>query len=139
GEVWAKVPGLPGGMVFPRARADDMAYVGAHPALLDVFQQFGGLPRQPTELYEAVLEGLCLLAFLWWFSSKPRPRMAISGLFLLGYGVVRFAVEFIRLPDPQFGYLLWGWVTMGQLLCVPMLVGGAIIFYLAHHKRGAAA
>ena len=64
-----------------------------------------------------------LFVILWWFTSKPRPRWAPSGLFLVCYGVFRFAVEFVRVPDANRGYLLFDWVTMGQMLSLPMIVG----------------
>lgn len=92
-------------------------------------------PLHPTQLYEALLEGLILFALLWWFSARPRPTMAVSGLFLLGYGIFRFAVEFLRLPDVQLGYLAFGWVTMGQLLSAPMVVAGAVLLLLAYRRR----
>lgn len=89
----------------------------------------------PTQLYEAVLEGVALFVILWLFSARPRPTMAVSGLFLIGYGSFRFAVEFLRLPDAQLGYLALGWVTMGQLLSAPMVVAGALLVILAYRKQ----
>ena len=84
----------------------------------------GPNPRHPSQLYEAALEGLVLFFMVWIFSSKPRKTGAVSGLFALGYGVFRFAVEFVRMPDVQLGYLAFGWLTMGQLLCVPLILAG---------------
>ena len=104
GELWGKVSDVPWAVVFPGA---------------------GPLPRHPSQLYEAALEGLLLFIMLWVFSLKPRKVGAISGLFALGYGVFRFAVEFVRMPDVQLGYLAFGWLTMGQLLCVPLMLAGA--------------
>ena len=92
-----------------------------------------GVPRHASQLYEALLEGLVLFVILWWFTSTPRPRWAPSGLFLVCYGVFRFAVEFVRVPDENRGYLLLGWVTMGQLLSLPMIVVGA--WMLVHAYR----
>lgn len=112
GELWGKVTDLPWGMIFPGAG--------------------DGLPHHPTPIYEALLEGVFLFTLLWWYGRRPRPRMAISGLFLLGYGCVRFGIEFVRVPDPQFGYLLWGWVTMGQILCLPMIVCGVLFVRYAY-------
>ncbi|MEZ5564628.1 MAG: prolipoprotein diacylglyceryl transferase [Gammaproteobacteria bacterium] len=97
-----------------------------------------GVPRHPTQLYEAGLEGLTLFVILWVYSSKPRPTMAVSGLFLLGYGLFRCAVEFLRLPDAQIGYLAFGWVTMGQVLTVPMIIGGVVLLILAYRREPAA-
>jgi len=92
-------------------------------------------PLHPTQLYEAALEGLVLFLLLWMFSARPRPRMAVSGLFLLGYGLFRFSVEFLRMPDAHLGYLAFGWVTMGQLLSAPMMLAGAALLIIAYRKQ----
>lgn len=89
-----------------------------------VFPNMGSAPRHPSSLYEFALEGVVLFVVLWWFSRHPRRMGATSGLFLLFYGIFRFAVEFVRLPDPQLGFIALGWVTMGQLLTLPMILGG---------------
>jgi phosphatidylglycerol:prolipoprotein diacylglycerol transferase len=110
------------------------------PARIELCQQKLGLapdvamtpPLHPSMLYEAVLEGLVLFLILWWFSSKQRPYMAISGLFLIFYGLFRFAVEFYRVPDSHLGYLVADWVTMGQVLSAPMVIIGAVLLYLAY-------
>jgi phosphatidylglycerol:prolipoprotein diacylglycerol transferase len=94
-----------------------------------------GVPRHPSQLYEAGLEGLLLFVILWTFSGRPRPVGAVSGLFLLLYGIFRFAVEFVRLPDQPPGYLAFGWFTMGQLLSVPMLAGGLLLLALAYRRQ----
>ena len=134
GELWGKPTTLPWGMLYPQARAEDVAYVGAHPQWLAALQQFGALPRQPSELYELALEGIVMFTVLWLVSLKPRPRYLISGLFALMYGCFRIGVEFVRLPDPQLGYLLGtSWVTMGQLQSVPLLVVG--VWLLALSRR----
>ena len=91
-------------------------------------------PLHPSMLYEALLEGFVLFAILWWFSAKPRPYMAVSGMFLLGYGVFRFIVEFYRMPDAHLGYLLFGWVTMGQLLTAPMIIAGLVMLAIAYRQ-----
>jgi phosphatidylglycerol:prolipoprotein diacylglycerol transferase len=93
------------------------------------------LPRHPTPLYEGLLEGVVLFFILWWFARKPRPTMAISGMFALGYGFFRSLVEFYRLPDAHIGYLLGGWLTMGMLLSAPMIVVGMILLYLSYNKK----
>ncbi len=98
-----------------------------------------GVPRHPTQLYQAILEGLVLFVVLWWFSRKPRPMMAVSGLFLVLYGVFRFAVEFLRLPDQHIGYLAFGWLTMGQVLTTPMIIAGAVLLWLAWRRATATA
>jgi len=83
-----------------------------------------GKVRHPSQLYEAGLEGLLLFAVLWWYSSRPRPRLAVAGLFLLIYGSARFLVEFVRVPDEQIGYLADNWLTEGQVLSAPMILAG---------------
>jgi phosphatidylglycerol:prolipoprotein diacylglycerol transferase len=92
-------------------------------------------PLHPSQLYQAALEGLVLFALLWWFSARPRPIAAVSGLFLIGYGVFRSLVEFVRMPDAHIGYLAWGWVTMGHLLSLPMILVGLVIFVLAYRRE----
>lgn len=96
-------------------------------------------PLHPTQLYESLLEGLLLFLILWLYSSRPRPVMAVSGLFLLGYGVFRFLVELVRMPDAHIGYLAFGWLTMGQLLTLPMLAGGLLLLGLAYRNSKRAA
>ncbi len=114
GELWGRVTDVPWGMVFPRG---------------------GSAPRHPSQLYEFFLEGVVLFILLWWFSAKPRPRMAVSGLFLLGYGVFRFFVEFFRQPDIQMGYVAFGWMTKGQLLCIPMIIAGLAFLVFAYRRQ----
>ncbi|MCP4041833.1 MAG: prolipoprotein diacylglyceryl transferase, partial [Gammaproteobacteria bacterium] len=97
GELWGRLTDLPWGMVPP-----------------DPY--WGGVARHPSQLYQALLEGLVLFVILWWFSRRPRPVMAVSGMFLIWYGIFRFAVEFVRVPDAHLGYLAFGWLTMGQIL-----------------------
>jgi phosphatidylglycerol:prolipoprotein diacylglycerol transferase len=116
GELWGRVSDLPWAMVFAHA---------------------GPLPRHPSQLYEALLEGLVLFLLLWFYSARPRPRMAVSGLFLVGYGAARTAVEFAREPDAHLGFLAGGWLTMGMLLSVPMVVAGAVLMGLAYRHGGA--
>ena len=116
GELWGAPSNLPWAMVFPNPLA-------------------GGIPRHPSQLYEALLEGVLLFIILWWYSAKPRPAMAVSGLFLLGYGVFRSLVEFVRVPDANIGYLALGWVTMGQVLSLPMIIAGIIMMVMALKKR----
>ena len=92
----------------------------------------GAVPRHPSQLYEALLEGVVLFVILWWFSRRPRPLMSISGLFLLGYGCFRLLVEFFRVPDQHIGYLAFDWLTLGQVLTVPMLIAGAVLLWRSH-------
>ena len=106
GELWGKISDVPWAMIFPNA---------------------GPLARHPSQLYEAMLEGVLLFLILWIYSSKPKPLGSVSGLFLLGYGFFRFVVEFVRVPDQQYGYLLLDLITMGQILSLPMIVIGLFI------------
>lgn len=115
GELWGRPTDVPWGMVFPQAP--------------------DALARHPSQLYQFALEGVALFAVLWLFSSKPRPAMAVSGLFLILYGVFRIINEFFRQPDPQLGYLAFDWLTMGQLLSLPMVIAGALLMVFAY--RGA--
>jgi phosphatidylglycerol---prolipoprotein diacylglyceryl transferase len=94
-----------------------------------------GVARHASQLYQAGLEGVTLFLILWFYSARKPPRMAVSAMFALGYGVFRFAVEFVRLPDAHIGYLAWGWLTMGQLLTVPLIVFGIVALALAYRRR----
>jgi phosphatidylglycerol:prolipoprotein diacylglycerol transferase len=94
-----------------------------------------GRVLHPSQLYEAALEGFVLFAILWWFSSKARPYMAVSGLFLLLYGSFRFYIEFYRVPDAHLEYLALGWVTMGQVLSAPMILIGAVMLMMAYGRK----
>jgi len=88
-----------------------------------------------TQLYEAALEGILLFIILWWYTSKPRPRMAPAGLFLVIYSLARITVEFWRVPDAHLGYLVGGWFTMGMLLSLPMLLIGLTLMFMAYRRR----
>lgn len=115
-ELWGKVTDVPWAMVFPTG---------------------GPEPRHPSQLYQFALEGVALFVILWVYSRKPRPTMAVSGLFAVCYGIFRFIVEFVRVPDAQLGYLAWGWLTMGQVLCVPMVLAGLGLMVYAYKRQGA--
>ncbi|KGQ18904.1 Prolipoprotein diacylglyceryl transferase [Lysobacter dokdonensis DS-58] len=124
GELWGKETGADWGVVFPSSL--DLQYRTLAPDALRKVYESGALDRfarHPSQLYQAFLEGLVLFTVLWVYSRKPRPRYAVAGLFVLLYGVFRFVVEFVRVPDAQLGYL-FGWVTMGQVLSVPLIVLG---------------
>ena len=130
GELWGAKTNAGWGVVFPSALAD----LGASTQELRAMFEQGLLnaeARHPTQLYEAFLEGVVMFAVLWWYSAKPRPRYAVSGLFALMYGLFRFAIEFVRQPDAQLGYLAFGWVTMGQLLSVPLIATGLVLLWLS--------
>jgi phosphatidylglycerol---prolipoprotein diacylglyceryl transferase len=111
GELWGKPTDLPWGVLYR------------------------GEVLHPSQLYEAALEGVVLFLILWWFTAKPRPRFAPAGLFLTLYAVFRIAVEFVRVPDVDIGYLALGWLTMGQLLSLPVLVAGLAMLTFAYTRR----
>jgi phosphatidylglycerol:prolipoprotein diacylglycerol transferase len=90
-----------------------------------------------SQLYEAALEGFVLFAILWLYSAKPRPYLAVSGMFLLFYGIFRFLVEFYRIPDAHLDYLALGWVTMGQILSAPMILAGLVLLVIAYRSSKA--
>ena len=112
GELWGRVTDVPWGMVF---------------------RDGGPAPRHPSQLYEMALEGAALFALLWWFSSRPRPRMQVSALFLIGYGVARSVCELAREPDSFLGFLALG-LTMGQWLSLPMIVAGIVLWTLSYRR-----
>ncbi len=114
-ELWGKASDVPWAMIFPTDP-----------------QQ---LARHPSQLYQFALEGVALFTILWFYSRKPRPTMAVSGMFAACYGVFRFIVEFVRVPDAQLGYLAWGWLTMGQILCLPMILGGIGLIAYAYKRQ----
>jgi len=128
GELWGRPAEVPWGVQLPCLRFPEHCSVGGE----------WSLPLHPSQLYEAGLEGLVLFAVLWVFSSRSRPVGAVSGLFLVGYGLFRFAVEFFRQPDAHLGYLALGWVTMGQILTLPMLLAGVLLLAWAYRRRPAA-
>jgi phosphatidylglycerol:prolipoprotein diacylglycerol transferase len=94
----------------------------------------GGQVLHPSMLYEAFLEGLVLFVILWLFTRRERPYRSVAGLFLILYGVFRFAVEFVRVPDSHIGYLAMDWLTMGQVLTLPMIIAGATLMFLAYRR-----
>lgn len=113
GELWGIRTTLPWGMQFPRG---------------------GDIYRHPTQLYEALLEGVILFLIVWILAKKEHERGFISGIFCFGYGFFRFLCEILRVPDPQYGYFL-GHITMGQILCLPMLFIGIILMYNAYQLK----
>jgi phosphatidylglycerol:prolipoprotein diacylglycerol transferase len=141
GELWGKPTGAGWGVVFPRA--DLGAYTGRPLEELQRLHASGALDayaRHPSQLYQAFLEGLVMLLVLVWFSRKPRPRYAVSGLFALLYGVFRILVEFVRVPDAQVGYLFGtDWFTEGQLLSLPLVAVGLGLLWLSRRAPIASA
>lgn len=114
GELWGRPGDVPWAMIFPQAG--------------------DWLPRHPSQLYELLLEGLLLFILLWYYASKPRALGAVSGFFLLGYGIFRFIAEFAREPDNFLGLLGLG-LSMGQWLCIPMIVLGIVLLVRAYASQ----
>ncbi|WP_020505766.1 prolipoprotein diacylglyceryl transferase [Lamprocystis purpurea] len=131
GELWGHRTDAPWGVQLPCIQFPDQCADQPASALLSP-------AVHASQLYEAALEGLVLFLILWIFSSRPRPMMAVSGLFLLLYGCFRFLVEFVRTPDAHLGYLAFDWLTMGQILSLPMILFGALFLGLAYRRRPAA-
>jgi phosphatidylglycerol:prolipoprotein diacylglycerol transferase len=136
GELWGKPTGEGWGVVFPT----DPALQGMSMQQLQSQFASGALDqfaRHPSQLYQAGLEGLAMFALLWWYSRRPRPRYAVSGLFALLYGAFRFLVEFVRVPDAQIGdhgYIAFGWLTMGQVLSLPLIALGLYWLWLSRRS-----
>ncbi len=114
GELWGRVSDVPWAMVF--AAADD-------------------LPRHPSQLYQAFAEGIVLFTIVWLYSAKPRPTMAVSAVFLVVYGVLRCFTELFREPDAHLGFIAFEWLTMGQLLSIPMIIIGLVLLRQAYAKK----
>lgn len=117
GELWGGPTDLPWGVVFGGAA--------------------GTMPRHPSQLYEAFLEGVVLFCILQVLNRKKPllPQGTFMGVFVMGYGIVRFLVEFVRVPDAQLGYLLGGVITMGQLLSLPLVIAGLALIIFARHRN----
>ncbi len=116
GELWGRTTDVPWAMIFPH---------------VDNF------PRHPSMLYQGVLEGLVVFMLLWWYSARPRPLMNVSAMFLLLFGAFRFFNEFFRQPDAHLGFIAFDWLTMGQLLSLPMVIAGVVILALAQRRKAA--
>lgn len=110
GELWGRAadPALPWAMIFPQSGSN--------------------VPRHPSQLYQFALEGLLLFALLWWYGQRPRARGQVGAAFVFGYGVLRFVAEYFREPDSFLG-LMAGGMSMGQWLCLPMIAGGALLWW----------
>ena len=118
GELWGKPTDVPWG--FAVRGADGSLQV-----------------LHPSQLYEAALEGAVLFLIVWWFTLRPRPRWAAAGLFGTCYASFRIMVEFVRVPDADIGYLAGGWLTMGMLLSMPVLIAGLAMLTYAYARRPA--
>jgi phosphatidylglycerol:prolipoprotein diacylglycerol transferase len=133
GELFGKPTEAGWGVVFPQAPE----FSGWTMEQIQVQFASGALDqyaRHPSQLYQAALEGLVMFCVLWWFSRRPRPRYAVAGMFALLYGCFRFAVEFVRVPDAQIGYLAFDWLTMGQLLSLPLVALGLFWLWLSRRS-----
>ncbi len=131
GELWGRLSDVPWAMIFANStgfRPSENA------ALMEAWRSgaLDHLARHPSQLYQAGLEGMALFLVLMWYSARPRPRAAVAGLFLLGYGVFRLIAEFFRQPDEHIGFLALQWLTMGMLLSLPMIAAGTIIVFFAY-------
>ena len=118
-ELPGRVTDSPLGFYYPCAAVRNIS--------LTCTGQWELVTRHPSPLYQAFTEGLLLFLLLWWFSSKPRRRGAITGLFLVGYGAFRFSTEFFRQPDFGIGFVAFDWLSMGQLLSIPMVIAGILL------------
>jgi phosphatidylglycerol:prolipoprotein diacylglycerol transferase len=114
GELWGRPTDVSWGMIFPQAG--------------------DGILRHPSQLYQMAGEGFLLLVFLWWWSSKPRPRMSVSAMFMIGYGVLRTAAELYRQPDAHLSNLVADFFTRGMMLSIPMIIIGAIMMVYAYRN-----
>ena len=139
GELWGKPTAGTAfdgwGVVFPRSLPEPFASLD----LASLRAQFengflDSFARHPSQLYQFGWEGPVMFCALVWYSRKARPRYAVSGLFALLYGGFRFAVEFVREPDAQLGYLAFGWLTMGQVLSVPLILLGLFWLWKSHRS-----
>lgn len=112
GELWGRAadPSLPWAMIFPQSGSN--------------------LPRHPSQLYQFALEGLLLFVLLWWYGQRERAQGQVGAAFVFGYGVLRFVAEYFREPDSFLGVLALG-MSMGQWLCLPMIAGGALLWWWA--------
>ena len=112
GELWGRASDVPWAMVFPG----------------DALK----IARHPSQLYQFALEGLSLFVIIWFYSSKPRPAFAVTGAFCVAYGVFRTYIEFYREPDAHLGFVAFDWLTKGQQLSIPMVIGGLAILVVAY-------
>lgn len=113
GELWGRPTDVPWAFVFPMVDS---------------------IPRHPSQLYEMGLEGFVLFIFVWWYAAKPRPAGCVAGVFLIGYSLCRLLIECFRQPDAQLGFLAFDWLTMGQLLSIPMLIAGLVLWWMKRNE-----
>ncbi|WP_409309711.1 prolipoprotein diacylglyceryl transferase [Pectobacterium sp. B1J-3] len=137
GELWGRVTtSTPWAMLFPGSRSEDLELAVSNPQWQEIFNQYGMLPRHPSQLYQMLLEGVLLFILLNLFIRKPRPMGSVSGLFLIGYGTFRIISEFFRQPDAQLG-LFGDVISMGQILSLPMVIAGVLMMMWAYRRKSA--
>lgn len=130
GELWGRKTDVPWAVIFPKSLNEygldlETLRLQASAGLLDAEA------RHPSQIYQALLEGLLLFVIVWFFSARPRARYAVSGIFALFYGVFRFLIEFVREPDWQIGFVAFDWMTMGQLLSLPLILVGLLLLVMS--------
>lgn len=133
GELWGRLSDVPWAMIFPGSLPQSVLAGQT----LEAAWRSGALDayaRHPSQLYQASLEGFALFVILMLYSARPRPLAAVSGLFLVGYGLFRVVVEFFRQPDQHIGFLGGQWLTMGMLLSLPMIIAGIVIMMVAYRR-----
>jgi len=133
GELWGRLTQVPWAVIFPDSieaggRFSERLYQQYESGALDAFA------RHPSQIYQALLEGVALFVVIWLFSSRPRPTGAVGGAFLLGYGIFRFIAEFFREPDAHLGFIALDWMTMGQILSTPMILIGLGLLIHAYRR-----
>jgi phosphatidylglycerol:prolipoprotein diacylglycerol transferase len=131
GELWGKYTGGDWGVIFPQAEAQLAAMSASDLQTMHAAGVLDQFARHPSQLYQLSLEGIAMFCLLWWFSRRPRPRYAVAGMFALLYGCFRFLVEFVRVPDEQIGYIAFDWLTMGQVLSMPLIALGLALLWLS--------
>ncbi len=114
GELWGRATDIPWGMIFPHVDSQ---------------------PRHPSQIYELGLEGIALFILVWWYAARPRPAGCVSAVFFMGYAIARLMIECFREPDVQLGFMAFNWLTMGQLLSIPMLLAGFLLWWTKRHEN----
>lgn len=125
-ELWGRKSDVAWAMEFPIKKID--------PATGNTIIEWTA-PRHPSQLYEGFTEGILLFLIIWFYSAKPRPAMAVSGMFLIFYGLFRSSMEFFREPDAHIMFVAFDWVTMGQVLSLPMIIAGGILLFVAYKRE----
>lgn len=136
GELWGRMTSVDSfwAMVFPQARNADALLAQSQPELTTLINQYGGLPRHPSQLYQFALEGVMLFVLLWLYAGKPRKTGQVSAVFLIAYGAFRFIAEFAREPDDFLGLLAMNF-SMGQWLSIPMILLGLHLLWWSSRQK----